>query len=481
MLILSAKKLPAMTLQNKVKAFVAKHSLLTAGDSVLVAVSGGSDSIALLHILHDLSKELRLHLEVAHLQHGIRGEEAREDARFVAALAQSLKLPFHLKEVNIPGIKEAEGKGNLEELARQERYRFFTAVAQERNLRKIATAHTQDDQAETVLMWFLRGCGTRGLAGMSPLHVLGGAAITLVRPFLDITKSEILDNLREMQLPYRIDETNKDPALLRNWIRLQLLPEVTGRIDPHWPARLAQQATLLREEDVFLDRLARVELEKLRVSGGLNRELLSQHDQALRRRILRLWIADNRGHLRGLDYGHVEDLLNLIEGGAPQARLSIPGGWELVNEYKIVKLEKRSRKLKGVCYSYRFDTSMVLKIPEAGLTLESKRISVPPAPRPGAPASLMEGLFDAALLPDHLTVRNFRPGDRFQPLGMVGHKKVKDLLIEKRVPLSLRSVWPLLVTGEEIIWVPAYGRSETAKVGPETKEFLYVKAVLREG
>jgi tRNA(Ile)-lysidine synthase len=302
----------------------------------------------------------------------------------------------------------------------------------------------------------------------------------LVRPFLEITKAEILDYLREMQLPYRIDETNKDPALLRNWIRLRLLPEVTGRIDPRWPARLAQQAALLRDEDVFLDRLARVELEKLRVSGGVSRELFSQQDEALRRRILRLWIDDNRGHLRGLDYGHVEDLLNLIEGGAPQARLSVPGGWELVNEYKIVKLEKSSRKRKKLCYSYRFDGSMVLKIPEASVTLTSKRISVPPDSRPGAPTSLMEGLFDAALLPDHLTVRNFRSGDRFQPLGMAGHKKVKDLLIEKRVPLSVRSVWPLVLTGEEVLWIPAYGRSEIAKIDAQTREFLYVKAVALE-
>ncbi|MGE5302990.1 MAG: tRNA lysidine(34) synthetase TilS [Alphaproteobacteria bacterium] len=467
-----------MTLQKKAKAFIAQHSLLATGDAVLVAVSGGSDSVALLHILHDLRDELRLNLEVAHLQHGIRGEEAREDSRFVAALAQSLNLPFHLKEVNIPGIKVAAGKGNVEQLARQERYRFFAAIARERKVNKVATAHTLDDQAETVLMWFLRGCGAKGLAGMSPLHQLApenmdlAPALTVVRPFLGTSKAEILDYIRQRQLVYRTDKTNEDPALLRNWIRLRLLPQISGRIDARWPARLAQQAALLRDEDGFLDRLARAELEKLRRSGGLDRDTFSQNDQALKRRILRLWIADTRGHLRGFDYRHVEELLNLIERGAPQACLSVPGGWELVNEYKIVKLKRAPRKLKGPCYSYRFDTSMVLNIPQAGVMLESKRISVPPAP----PASLMEGLFDAALLPDHLTVRNFRSGDRFQPLGMVGHKKVKDLLIEKKVPLSLRSVWPILLTGDEVLWIPAYGRSETAKIGPRTKEFLYVKA-----
>jgi tRNA(Ile)-lysidine synthase len=122
---------------------------------------------------------------------------------------------------------------------------------------------------------------------------------------------------------------------------------------------------------------------------------------------------------------------------------------------------------------------MVLNVPEAGVTLKSERISVPPAPRPGAAASLtlMEGLFDAALLPDPLTVRNFRPGDRFQPIGMQGHKKLKDLFIEKKVPLSVRSVLPLLLSGDEILWIPAYARSEIAKVGPQTREFLYVNAV----
>jgi tRNA(Ile)-lysidine synthase len=474
-----------MNLQTKVEAFIARHTLLMPADSVLVAVSGGPDSVALLHILNDLREELPLRLEVAHLQHGIRGEEAREDARFVGALAQRLNLPFHLKEVDIPKIKETAGKGNLEALARQERYRFFTAVAEERKLSKIATAHTQDDQAETVLMWFVRGCGTKGLAGMSPLQRLASEnrglarTLTLVRPFLQTSKAEILDYMEQRQLAYRTDRTNEDPALLRNWIRLRLLPEITGRIDPRWPVRLAQQAALLRDEDVFLDRLARVEMEKLRLPGGLDRESFSQQDQALKRRILRLWIADNRGHLRGIDSSHVEEWLNLMECGAPQARLSVPGGWELVNEYKIVKLNKGSRKQKRLCYSYRFDTSMVLNVPEAGVTLKSERISVPPAPRPGAAASLtlMEGLFDAALLPDPLTVRNFRPGDRFQPIGMQGHKKLKDLFIEKKVPLSVRSVLPLLLSGDEILWIPAYARSEIAKVGPQTREFLYVNAV----
>jgi tRNA(Ile)-lysidine synthase len=472
-----------MKFLRKVTELANKRKLFSPGDRVLVAVSGGPDSVALLQILNGLSAELRLHLEVAHLQHGIRGEEAREDARFVAALAESLNLPFHLKEVNIPEIKKMAGKGNLEALARAERYRFFMAVAQERDLNKIATAHTLDDQAETVLMWFLRGCGTKGLAGMSPLHHLASQnddsalASTLVRPMLGISKAEILEYLRKRQLVFRTDKTNEDSTLLRNWIRLRLLPQIAEKIDARWPERLARQAALLRDEDAFMDRLAQIELDKLRAPRGLDRKLLIEQEPALQRRILRLWITEIRGHLRALDYAHVEALLNLVAHGAPQARLSIPGGWELVNAYKTVRLEKRSRNLKGVRYSYKFRTGEILQIPEAGVALESKRISVPPAVQPNIPTSLMEGLFDAALLAENLTVRNFCAGDRFQPLGMRGHKKVKDLFIEKKVPLSVRSVLPLFSMGDEILWIPAYARSETAKIGPQTKEFLYVKAV----
>ena len=184
-----------MGISGEVLTFIQRHQLLARGDRVLVAVSGGPDSVALLHLLYELREEMELQLEVAHLQHGIRGAEAEEDARFVAELAEKLGLPLHLKTVDLPRIRSAAGKGNLEELARVERYRFFAAVARERKLGKIATAHTQDDQAETVLMWLLRGSGLKGLGGMPPLHELDGTDIEsasrlfVIRPLLDVSQS----------------------------------------------------------------------------------------------------------------------------------------------------------------------------------------------------------------------------------------------------------------------------------------------------
>ncbi len=153
---------------RQVQTFAERQQLILPGDRILVAVSGGPDSVALLHILGEMRNDFALHLEVAHLQHGIRGAEAQADARFVADLAETLRVPFHLKEIDLPLMKRDAGKGNLEALARAERYRFFADIAEVHQLGKVATAHTLDDQAETVLMWLLRGAGTRGLGGMAP-------------------------------------------------------------------------------------------------------------------------------------------------------------------------------------------------------------------------------------------------------------------------------------------------------------------------
>jgi len=467
-------------LRSWIRDFAVKHELWLHGDRILVAVSGGPDSVALLHLLYELREEFQLHLEVAHLQHGIRGEEAKEDARFVAELAEDLKLPFHLREMNLPQMKWEAGKGNLEALAREERYRFFAEVVRERKLDKVATAHTEDDQAETVMMWLLRGAGTKGLGGMSPVHRLRVAAensmstLTVIRPLLDVSKSEILAYLDDRKCAYRVDRSNQNIALLRNWIRLELLPKIHQRVGTGFSARLSHLAAMIRDEDRFLEDLARKSYESMRDSNGLSRAGLLCEPKALQRRILRHWIGLTRGHLRSLEFVHIEELLRLIKEGPPQGRLSIPGGWELVREYDTVKLAKASRSLKRICYTYEFSIGTVLRIPEAGMQLCSQEVDISVGAVPTEP---MEALFDREALPRNLVVRNFRRGDRFKPLGMTGHKKVKGLFIDKKVPLSVRATLPLLATGDEILWIPGYGRSDTARLTEKTTSILHIKAV----
>ena len=464
-----------MRLREQVQDFIHEHGLISPGDRLLVAVSGGPDSVALLHLLFELREELDLHLEVAHLQHGIRGEEAKADARFVAELAAKLGLRFHLKEISLPQLISAAGKGNLEALARDERQRFFADVVREQGLRKVATAHTLDDQAETVLMRFLRGSGMKGLGGMAPLHpITAPASLTVIRPLLGVSKSEILDYLGERRASFCIDRTNQDPALLRNWIRLELLPKIRERVDAKLPERLSHQAELLRDEENAISQVARRKLEEIRGADGLRREALLGEPKSMQRRILRLWIEAVRGNLRGLDFAHMKDMLHLIEHGAPHGRLALPGGWQLRREYDRVKLAPRSARLKLPCYSYNFVIGSTLTIPQAGWEIRSELVKPPLAHFPADP---MEAFFDAACLTEDLIVRNFRKGDFFQPLGMAGHKKIKNLFIENKLALSARALWPLLATVNEVLWIPGYGRSERAKITYETASILRVKLV----
>jgi len=470
-----------MSLHEQVKRTIEKHKLLSRGERILVAVSGGPDSVALLHVLHELQNQFSFHLEIAHLQHGIRGEEAEDDARFVAELAERLALPFHLKRIDLPRMKSDAGRGNLEALARKERYRFFAAVVRERNLGKVVTAHTLDDQAETVLMWFLRGSGMKGLGGMEPLHRMRpdgkgtSDGITVIRPLLDVSKAEILEFLNAKKIGHRVDRTNQDTRLLRNWIRLELIPKVEARSGPGFSTRLAHQAELLRDDEWVLEGFARRKLDRIRRADGLDREWFLRQPPALQRRILRLWIEEARGHLLGVDFDHIAAMRDLIVRAPPHGRLAVPGGLELVKEYQVLRLVKCNRKWKRApCYSYELRIGIPLSIPESGLTVCSERI---PGPLGNLPDSLSEAVFDTALLPRTLTMRNFRRGDRFRPLGMVGHKKVKDFFVEKKIPLSVRAALPLLLAGDEILWIPGHGRSEAARIGPETEEILRLRVI----
>ncbi len=469
-----------MGIQENVRATIERFGLCYPGDRLLVAVSGGPDSVALLRLLFDLSQELDLHLEVAHLQHGIRGEETREDARFVAALADMLGSPFHLKEVSVPEIRTVAGKGNLEALARDERYRFFAELVRARGLKKVATAHTLDDQAETVLMRFLRGSGMKGLGGMAPFKRMepmgsdSSSGLTVIRPLLQVSKAEILNYLTEKHQAYRLDRTNRDTALLRNWIRLELLPKIRERVDSRLSERVGQQAELMRDEDALLAELAGRKLAQISNAKGLSRGALLAAPIAMQRRLLRLWIEAARGNLRGLDFVHIDELLRLIKDGAPQGRLAIPNGWELVREYDLVKLVRRLVRIERKCYSYEFTVGLTLEIPEAGGELRGEVVKPPLA---ALPANLSEAVFDMACLTGPLIVRNFRNGDYLQPLGMSGHKKIKDLFIEQKLPLARRANQPLLVLGQEILWVPGYGRSERAKVTLATATILRLKLV----
>ncbi len=460
-----------MALAAQVAATIRKYRMLADGDGVLAAVSGGPDSVALLHVLSKIKDEWALRLEVAHLEHGIRGEESRADARFVAAAADRLGLPFHLKEAELSRVKAERGKGNLEALAREERYRFLAETARTRGMNKIATGHTLDDQAETFLMRMFRGSGRRGMGATAPVARRGDAA--LIRPLIETSREDVEAYLAAEGLDYRVDRSNFDAALLRNWMRLDLIPRLKETIDAAVPARLVRLAEIVREEDEVLDRLARERLPATVRSSALLCEPLLAEPRALQRRIVRLWLEGRLGSLKRVGFDHVEAILELISGGPPNGRVALPGAQEAVRRYEALTLEKRRVRPVSVAYSYRFETGSDLIVPEAGLKIASSGI----APANVITKDLFEAFFDAAELPRFLTVRNFRPGDRFRPMGVDGHKKVKDMFIDLKIPREQRATQPLLVAADEIVWIPGCARSGLALVTPETRSVLHVRAM----
>jgi tRNA(Ile)-lysidine synthase len=295
----------------------------------------------------------------------------------------------------------------------------------------------------------------------------------VIRPLIETSKDEVEIYLAAEGLSYRVDRTNFDPALLRNWVRLDLLPQLRRRIGAGLDRRLARTAEVLRDEDEVLDTMTRSVFPEVKdKEGNLSRAPLVAHPKAIERRLVRLWLEQNLGNLRGVDLDHVEAILDLISGGPPQGRAAIPRGKETVRNYDRISLQKKSRARRAACYSYALELGGEIVVPEAGVKIEATRGSSFSAPR--AEDSLA-AVFDLKSLPESLTVRNFRAGDRFQPLGMRGHKKVKDLFIEKKVPLQTRATLPLLVAGEEILWIPGYGRSESAKIVPATRQVLRIK------
>jgi tRNA(Ile)-lysidine synthase len=468
-----------MNLHTKVREYCRKHRLLQRGDGVLVAVSGGPDSIALLQLLRDLQDDFSLRLEVAHVEHGMRGSEGKHDARFVQVSAERLGLRFHLGETDIPLRRSRAGGGNLEQLARQERYRFFFATARAGNLNKIATAHTENDQAETVLMWLLRGAGGQGLGAITPARRMDFSdhqpqrCLTLIRPLLATSKKEIFELLEERNLKFCFDHTNDDTALLRNWLRHDLLPRVEQRVDPGVPSRLAHTAEVLRDEALFIESLAQERLGKLCANGSLNCNELQIQPRALQRQILRLWFKRVRGDLRRIDFDHIEKVLELVSQGPPQAQLAIPGGWQFIREYDSLRLDKGAPG-PTLPYCYALQPGATLTVSEAGVVIQTHRVS---RVESAWPSTQLEAIFDLDALSAPLVVRNFRPGDRFQPLGMAGHKKVKDLFIEKKAPYSTRALLPLLVMGREVLWLPGYGRSETGRIGPDSQHLLHLRLI----
>ena len=454
-------------LVRKVLQTLRQHRMAAPGDRILVAVSGGPDSMALLEVLHELAPRWQWTLAVAHLHHGLRGEDAREDARFVAAEAQKRGCAFYLREVAIPEVAREKGL-SLEVAAREVRYAFLEAVAQEADCPRIAVGHTATDQAETLLMRLLRGADLRGLAGIPPVRG------RIIRPLLAVTREEVLDYLKARGVPFRVDPTNWAPHTLRNRLRLEWMPWLEAHVNPSLVETLARTAGRFREWAEWLEQEACQRLreaERGRRPGGvvLHRPTLQSLPAPLLRWVLeKAWESIHPSRLQSV---HLESMAQAILHGR-RGQITLPNGLQMEYDGAEVFLGRRPAP-PPVPTPYPLPGPGTYRLPAFGQALEIREVSGAAVPqRPGAGEIWVDG--DRFSFP--LEVRTRRPGDWFCPLGLGGHRqKLKQFFIDRKVPQRLRDRIPLVVAPEGILWVIGYRHDERFRAMPGSRRVYRIR------
>jgi tRNA(Ile)-lysidine synthase len=464
--------------QAKVLAYIREHELLKPGDRVGAAVSGGADSVAMLRVLLELRGELGVVLSVLHFNHQIRGTDADEDECFVRGLAEQHSLEFHRSSADVPAYA-AERKLSLETAGREARYQFFESFLRQQTLDAVATGHTMDDQAETVLMRVLRGAGTRGLAGIYPKKTVlgcGGKDVGyIVRPLLGIRRAEVREYLQGINQSWREDATNRDLQYTRNRIRHGLIPLIETRFQATTVAALAQLAEVAREEENYWEaEINRVMPEVIGDSAGtgltVNVLRLLAFPPALQRRILRN-CAQRLGI--SLDFEHLTQLLRDARCGVANKICELPGGWVAAREQQELRFElnRKTDQAAPQDYEYRLPIPGEVEIREAGRVIRAFLRPV----KPGGSGYNPQQSLDAAALGREVVVRNWRPGDRLWPAHSKRPKKMKELFEERHVPAGERRSWPVAASGDKLAWSRGFGASAEFQPAGDAKLVVVIE------
>jgi tRNA(Ile)-lysidine synthase len=456
------------TLIAKLLQTIPKHGMFSPGDRVVVAVSGGPDSVALLHALHSLRDELGISLHVAHLNHGIRGKEADEDAVFVAEMAARLDIPCSIEKADVPAIRKSL-RLSVEEAARNVRYEFLDRVADSVGAARIATAHTADDQAETVLMNLIRGAGADGLAGIPPVRG------RYVRPMLEVTRAEVESYCKDSDLPCRIDASNLRPDYRRNRIRLELLPLLQDQYNAGVKSALASTAEIMHEESGLLTQLATAVYQCAEIVSDpgqvvLEVTQLSAAHLALRRRCIRMAIEAVKGDLKDVAFRQVERIISLMDSGV-EFTLTLPSGRVYVRmEGQTLRFYRAEPDYSPQSVEMDLPVPGVTACPHLGVEVTAEILS-PPVNYRRPPGSL-DVVLDLSKVKGQLILRNWRKGDRIRPLGMAGEKKLQDIFSDARIPRGKKHLVPVIADQEKIIWVAGFVLSEDVRVTDSSTELL---------
>ncbi len=465
-----------LKMEEQVHQAIRTRDLLSPGDRIVVAVSGGPDSVALLSCLVALTPRWNWELSIGHVNHGLREVESEEDAVFVERLGNHFGVPVSIREVHLKKQDAKSSKQSFQAFARKARYHALDSILQEHGATKIATGHTADDQAETVLMWMLRGSGTGGLRGIPPKR-----GFCIVRPILDISRSVIMAYLVERQLEWRMDSSNSQPVYLRNRLRQDLMPHLK-EYSPGIVTVLSRQAEIIRDDHAYLEVVAAEAFQQICVTENereiqLDRTGLLELPMAIRRRVVRHALQQMTGKMQGPRFDVVQRLLDRLEHGQ--------SGWTLhihtVNvgqEYDRLIFSRREVVLP--CHlNYSPFGSVEVAIPSEvvwPLTGQRMVVSRKQSVEIDCSPNKFEMHLDADTFTPDLKLRSWIPGDVFCPKGFGGRKKkLQDFFSDIKLPRSRRANVPLLVAPEGILWVGGLREDERFQVSSSTTSVIIAK------
>ena len=459
-----------MNLIEKVKLTIKKHKMLDIGDIVIIGLSGGPDSVALLLILNEISKDFDIKLIGSHLNYKLRGDESDRDEEFVELLCNRLEIPINKK---ICRLNTENAQLSVQECARIERYKYYDELLQSHSANKIATGHNQDDSVETIFFNLLRGCGLSGLSGIPPKRD------KIIRPLIECSREEIIVYLEEINQEYRIDSSNLKNKYSRNKIRNILLPKIRDSFNSFSNHNICQMAEIIRDENNFLEginnkifkELCDVKLKDEGTSVHFYIDKLHEQHIALQRRIIRSGIKKTSGDLMQFEKKHIDYILDLLKTEGKERRIDLPRDLEVIKSYNKLIIRKKIKPVNSFHFKDELTIPGKIIFGKDGCSIKTEIIRKKDIINLNTQSS--EVLIDYSKC-GTLYVRYRFERDTFIPFGMKGTKKLMDYFIDMKVPRYKRNNIPIIISNEDIVWIAGYTIDDRYKVTDMTEEVLHI-------
>ena len=445
---------------DKIKHTIKKHNMISSGDSIVVGFSGGPDSLCLLHILLQLKDEYNLSICAAHINHLIRGEEAKRDEDFARKFCETNNIKFFLKREDVNSLAK-KMKMSSEEAGRKVRYEFFNEVSSKVLGNKIALAHNLNDNGETIIMRILRGTSLSGLSGITPKRD------NIIRPLIDCSRKEIENYCTENNLNPVIDSTNLEEVYTRNKIRLNIIPYIENNFNKNILKNLHYNSNIVRDEENLINFYSEKEVLNITVENGYNIERFNNLHIAMKRRVLRNIIKEKIGNLNGIEYKHIESIINFLKSPKSGKKIDIKKGLVLTIDYDVfnINLNTESKILKDIRHN----------ILEGEIIINDYKIKANIISKEEYKKDSNTICFDFDKIKEEVLVRYRENGDYIYPKGLKGRKKIKDLFIDMKIPRDVRNSIPIIAVGKEVLIIPNIKITSSYSIDNNTNNILKVE------